>query len=103
VRLKSSRINPRRGVTVKLTSTIEPCEEGKKGSRVKLRRQFKGRPVKVAFGEYDQNCKAVWFIEANFKTAVYDASRAKVDDNHLNGRSRPIVIQTHKKGKGRNR
>jgi hypothetical protein len=98
VRLKSSRNNPRRGVSVKLTSTIEPCEATKQGSRAKLRRQFKGRPVKVAFGNYDENCKVVWFIDADFKTAVYDVSWVKVDDNHLNGHSRPIVIQTHKKG-----
>jgi hypothetical protein len=101
VRLKASRLNPRRGAEVRLTTRIEPCEAGKQGSRVKLRRQFKGRPVKVAFARYDDDCRALWFIEANFKTAVYDAAWAKVDDNHLNGNSRPIVIQTHKKGKKR--
>ena len=101
VRLKASRLNPRRGAEVRLTTRIEPCEAGKQGSRVKLRRQFKGRPVKVAFARYDDDCRALWFIDANFKTAVYDAAWAKVDDNHLNGNSRPIVIQTHKKGKKR--
>ena len=98
VRLKASRLKPRRGADVRLTSSIEPCDPAKQGSRAKLRRQFKGRPVKVAFGTYDDNCQTVWVIEANFKTAVYDATWAKVDDDHLNGNSRPIVIQTHKKG-----
>jgi hypothetical protein len=70
---------------------VDPQRRG-----VELRRE--GRPVKVAFGTYNDQCKVVWFVNANYKTAVYDVSWVKVDDDHLNGHARPVVIQTHKKG-----
>ncbi len=95
VGLKTSRNVVERGETVKLTTRIEPCD-GKAGTRIKLRRIYKTRAVKVDTQFFDADCKAVFFQTANWKTAVFDAAWPKQDDVHQNGHSRPKVVKTKK-------
>jgi hypothetical protein len=93
VGLKTSRKTVKRGTEVKLTARLEPCD-GKSGTRIKLRRVYKSRAVKVDTKLLDDECRAIFYQTANWKTAVFDAAWPKQDTVHQNGHSRPKVIRT---------
>ena len=95
VGLKVSDSTPRRGSKVKFSTRVAPCD-GHRGKRIKLRREYKGRSVKIATARLDNDCKAVFVMKANWKTAVFDAAFTKQDDDHQNGTSRPKVVKTHR-------
>lgn len=98
VGLKVSDPTPRRGSKVKFSTRVAPCD-GHRGKRIKLRREYKGRSVKIATARLDNDCKAVFVLKATWKTAVFDAAFTKQDDDHQNGTSRPKVVKTHR-GRG---
>jgi hypothetical protein len=94
VGLKVSDPTPKRGSLVRLTTRVAPCGNHS-GMRIKLRREYEGRSVKIGTKRLDSNCRAVFTLRANWKVAVFDTAFPRQDDDHQNGTSRPKVIKTH--------
>lgn len=94
VRLKLSSKRPRFGRTVRMKTSIEPCLDHA-GTRIKLKRVFQGHLVEIDTKALDGNCEAVFSVPANFKTAVFQATWPKQDEDHQTGKSRAKGVRTH--------
>lgn len=93
VGLKTSRNVVRHGQNVKLTARLEPCID-KAGTRMKLRRVYSSRNVKIDTKLLDSDCRAVFYQTGRWKgTAVFDAAWPKQDTVHQNGNSRPKAVR----------
>lgn len=93
VKLKLSSKTPRRGATVRMRAEVIPCLDHP-GTRIKLKRSINGHLVEVETKALDGNCRAEFRIRANFKSAVYQASWPKQDEDHQTGQSRRKGIRT---------
>ncbi|MGH2735213.1 MAG: hypothetical protein ACRDKZ_06525 [Actinomycetota bacterium] len=87
----------KRGRTVRFRSGVRPCEPDMVGTRIKLRRVFKGRPVIQKVESVNSKCNNVFRKKARWRLAVFDAVWSKQTEDHQPGRSRSKEVHTKRR------
>lgn len=95
LKLKPKTRTPKRGTMLPFRAELLPCDNHP-GTRVKLRREFQGRSVKIKFSRLNASCVASFRVKVNFKQAVFDATWPKQDDDHQSSTARPKIIRSRR-------
>ena len=94
VQLGFSDSTPKRGSTTTAKTGLKVCGDHA-GTTIHLQRKKAGVFKNIASKKLDSNCRATFKVVANFKSATFRTVWPKQDDDHRNGKARPVTVTTH--------